>query len=533
MLRRLTNIKINPLPRITRIATSIRILPSQLLIRSKLPPRRLYTTAAPAITIDQGTHLLSTRGTPGQTKIIKKIDSSKSLIQRFFYHHTLSTPPKDDNHVRSLQVTDDNHVRSHQAIVKKNLAAFILKQTDNTNHELATYLTKHGFCFGFTVCNARMEFSKRLTQWDKFLDVIAQWDGSIEKLNDRYQLSPKEKSISLKEIFEDVLKNILSCYVTDPNYKTINPSQFIPKNVLSKENDQDTHLAFTKPIKKMFSAGGNLTYLQLNKILDETAISNNLCMLSSPSHVIRISYNAATRQWITYNSNYSITEKRKFFDTKAALFNEIKKIFNRYLDNERINIGIHIASFEHQDKALDRLTHEFSQIVKLNPVSLLQQDGVYMMIKHDAESFLRIINRLPCYTEAQQLQIIKLISDSLGDTTHKLITVMHSIALYDTNCFIAIINLAIKEQQISGNNLLIKAIAQHIQHAGPNGLYIPLHYVAKTNPTLLTSLLAQLKNENVAANVLNKIMNQKNQENETCYDLLNQVHTASSCPQLK
>lgn len=529
MLRRLlTNTK---LPRITRIATSIRILPSQLLIRSKLPPRRQYTTAAPAITIDPGTHLLSTRGTPAQTKIIKKIDYSKSLIKRFFYHNTLSTPPKDDNHARSLQPTDDNHVRSHQAIVKKNLAAFILKQTDNSNHELATYLTKHGFCFGFTICNARMEFSKRLTQWDKFLDLIAQWDGSIEKLNDCYQLSPKEKSISLKEIFEDVLKNILSCYTSNPNYKTIKPSQFISKNVLSKENDQNIHLDFVKPIKKMFSAGGNLTFAQLNRFIDETAISNNLCMLSSPSHVIRVSYDTTKQQWITYNSNYSITEKRKFFDTKAALLNEIKKIFNRYLDNERINLGIHIASFEQHNQALDNLTHEFSQMVKLNPISLLQQDGVYMMIKHDAESFLKIINLLPWYTKTQQLQIIKLIANSLGDTTHKSITVMHSIALYDMNCFIAIINLAIKEQ-LNGNNLLIKAIAQHIQHAGPDGVYIPLHSFAKTHPTLLTSLFEQLKNENVTADVLNKIkiMTQKNQENETCYSLLNETQTASYSP---
>lgn len=366
----------------------------------------------------------------------------------------------------------------HQTIIKHKLSDFIMLYgggKDGSNRQLAIALKSHGFCFGFSLCDAAMEQAGKLAWWESALKKIADWDGSEEQLKNTFKLDGAEKSESLNSIINRVLNYIVYHYVASTQEGGIEiknlsqPTLLDPdKNFFELQVKTESGWKSKKVIDRNCAAG-NFSDEQLANLFNPEWISGNMCFLHSPNHLIRINYDSSKKQWLVYDPNYGVNNMHHVFNNVQDVIKEVKSIFH---GQSTMAIDLIKLGFPKEEKnQMDvRFSQKYNAMIDSHPADLLKKNGMAVMLKYQRPALLKIIKKASDEKFQGRNDLISTLIESFKVTSKKKsLSNFYSMVRNAPDCFMELMKLADNEKNIKTKNALIAAIVQGLTDKNPQG----------------------------------------------------------------
>jgi len=294
-------------------------------------------------------------------------------------------------HDKDSLVTKRNLIMS-QSIILHKLARFLELTNKTATLPLCEDLhTSEGHCQGFSVCFAAMNLIDKLDWWEAAINAVALWDENPSTLKKKIKLPNGDSDETYAQIFERVLNYIVF-------YQVDTDSQFYPNIKINRINWNKIFIPGSKyfdilcpdkkirRIKERKTAAGFFTVNQLNHLLDPSLMSETMCFVYSPVHVITVSYKKPN--WILYDPNYDHDVPvgqpiHKTFKTKKSLINEILKIQGN-------SLAIVYAAFKEERKIL---FPQVDEIIKLKASTLLKEHGLEIICAYAATLLPKILKQ--------------------------------------------------------------------------------------------------------------------------------------------
>lgn len=270
-----------------------------------------------------------------------------------------------------------------------------------------------GLCRGFSIVHAYMAAVNGLAWWNQTLDQIATWDET-------------EKSLIENPALKD-------CLLRASHYVLFNQagahhnfiSTLTQKNLLLPGG---LFVSEKGPIQCYAHIAGNFSKTSLNMLIDENIFSGEgIFLIGSINHACALRYHDG--YWYFYNPDTPEGEVR--FENKNAL---IDKILGQ--DHAR-PLQLEIASWNLEIKSkTDELVQHFNELCAINPIELIQKQGLRILVCYAPNQFNQIIENAK-----KNNNLANEIMNSLFAIAQDGITVMYYLHQYEPRALQKILKL--------------------------------------------------------------------------------------------
>lgn len=394
---------------------------------------------------------------------------------------------------------------NHQRKVLDNLAAFLYvsPHAENTR-ELSEVLRKRGHCFGLSICHAAMNFIGKLDWWESALVLIANWDRSKNKLNEKVLLpgAEDEDPITLRHLFTRVLNYIVyhHCVYND-GFALENKYQLTLLNPNAQHFELLNNNGQIMTIKNRIHMSGYLAKENLYVLLDKDVIKDSLCLISRDNHQISINYDNKINQWMIYNPCYPHISRKhihKYFISKNDLIDEIQSILGQ-------TIVIEIAHFDL--RKCKKVINHFYKIIEEEKLNIIKDTGFHLFVIYNLEYLNQLIHLIKDDKQASTALL-----ESLTQKDRSGWTGLHVMAVYAAQHLPMILDLVNEDKNTP--SMLVKALITE-----NNKRITSLEYLSNlsNNGPLLEQIFNCIK---LDINEVCLLANAKNKDNE---NILNKV----------
>lgn len=350
-----------------------------------------------------------------------------------------------------------------QSNIKKQLALFL----EPNNLELANELKKHGYCFGFAVCDAVMHNLGKATWWLELKKAIANWDGDREKLKTIHHLPGCEEDQTLEKLFFRMISYIVINHAALINYpflpkqnkqsNFLKPAVFPPLSTDAEERkcqilnraelkgfelsiqDEKTQKNVVKTIKSHDGVGGYFEPATLETLLlqNKEIIAKSICMIGNCTHGAALC--ADDTHWYFYENNDEDGKPHIFTHTQTK---DLVKLLHDTLTE---SISIECASFDTEIKlniqnvTCDHLDDKKDEQEKIKRYSeRLKGCGLHLMAQLSSQELVPIF-------QSRHADVITQIANGLQQQSNSGGTGLHVLAGYASAFISELINLADEE----------------------------------------------------------------------------------------
>ncbi|GEM_PF-4858388 len=282
-----------------------------------------------------------------------------------------------------------------QKILRLKVIKFLELTRPEESQDLIKKLSekKGGLCFSLSLQDAIMDLEEidQLLGWENILVEATLWDEQLNSLETILH-PPQGSPIKLREVFEKIVKDVITNQLLETD------------NNLTQENLLDPNGNFTiidrnnqvRKIQHQSFYPGNFTAEQLNHLLQPEDFTNNIGLLHSVNHTLRIGYK--NKQWIIYDANYDHTNKKKIIHKTFAAKDKhkfIKEIKDQFkLMGCGDELAIHIASTRQTLKPY-LIIQRYEKLLETNPEQLLTGFGLHLMLRYNPSRLQQLCREKP------------------------------------------------------------------------------------------------------------------------------------------
>lgn len=411
----------------------------------------------------------------------------------------------NDNLIRFLSIISNKRISmlERQKRACTNVSQY--NQLIEKQNEIAHYYQsieqnlQSGKCFGYSLVHAAMDCIGKIRWWENVLVELNNWDGTEKSLTDMVLIPGASKYTTRRLLFERVLNYIIPTQANAFNAEMENflLDKMSYRNMLDpnahisprfKDNSQQ-HKSFFEildennnilTIQQNSKVSGNFSKDQLRSLLSNERLKDNICIIYSIEHAIRVGFK--DNQWILYDANYQHSDPTKIHKsgTQDQIIDEIFK----QLQTQAITLDF--ASFN-KNKLFE--FSDYEQFIEKNAMSLLQNGGIGIIATNTPEILPKILQNIDYSTlpiEQQSFLAHELLYDI--PYLNELIPTFHLFAQSSPNSLTEIFKLASKyNPNIKQRNDIIAALSTSLTKTSSEQ-YTGLHFIAQYAPDSLDKL---------------------------------------------
>ncbi len=281
-----------------------------------------------------------------------------------------------------------------QNILLSKFKKFLDISSPNGAKELKKILSdpEFGACFGLTLCHAVMDLVEvnMLAWWEAVLYEITTWDETENSLDKLINL-PNGVPLPLRTLLERAINYVI---LNQEKISGFSIQNFDQRSLLTP-NGHFSFLDSKNQIRKIQHReiyAGNFSDQQLSDLLQTEDIKDNIVLLYSEDHIIRVGYK--NNQWIVYNANYAHNNPKKIIykviDSKEELIKEIRACFVGA--NKEIAIDICSLKKLVQPFMADTI---YQSLLQNNLQGILSGKGWLLIAVFNSSCLLQLIGKNP------------------------------------------------------------------------------------------------------------------------------------------
>ena len=372
------------------------------------------------------------------------------------------------------------------------------------NKKLKENFTK-GYCFGFSLTHAAMDYVGKLDWWEEVLIHIEDWDERPGSLNAEVTLpntavTKNNRKPRLKEIITRALNYIVTSQSTETDYffpdinqlnilkpegyeaikpaskTTAQPESKIKRSFFEILDEEEKHDSKIKTIMSRQVMAGNLTKSQLMKDLADDLPEKAVVLVHNEKHTIRIARKGTN--WMIYDPNY--LHKRATIHKMEGKSNCIDEIFKILTSS----ISIEVASFDDENTSIH--FSEYVNRLKILDASLLAGLGFHQMTRYSPEALLALVKRVDDSSEGKALLLA--ITQALTEKNSDGWTGLQMMAHYSPDALLALVK---RVDDSSEGKALLLAITQALTEKNSDG-WTGLQMMARFSPEALLALVKRV-----------------------------------------